>query len=384
VHSSVGMTPYEAWYGRQPDVTYLKTFGTKVCVRQSGSRRCKLDRHDFTGIFLGYTATDQNIMYLDTTSGIVKTCHHTVFDEAWYLQPTRPPAAQLLYDLSIEAEDKSVNIHGPLQLTPQGIDKWRSRIRGVWLVSIGDTAVSTLAEVQLAIQLLCQRNAHSCLLTFTHPEFSPGISYNGLPIISCDDFSQLTHDQLINRLDLLAAGPRFPRVQKYSIVESGDVRQYVTRVMRLTRGRLLKQDDWTDWQKSEYLQLNQYWDQGCLGMPIAIAQNDAVFHLVWTYNIKAVDGRKKARCVCDGSSRSGSVKVLDEVYTEEIWPCGGSRRLGPRTDRGDRGRTANRTMRNRKVLEKGSERVIPSYVGLRYTWKRSNRRRVSGACHAHA
>ena len=355
VHSSVGMTPYEAWYGRRPDMTFLKTFGSKVCVRQSGSQRCKLDRHDFTRIFLGYIATDQNMMYLDTTSVIVKTCHHAVFDEVWYLQPTRPPAAQLLYDLGIEAEDELVNIHGPLQLTPQGtitpitipwpppppislpkkiwdspssslyaplplrltgarIDKWRSRIRGAWLMSIGDMAVSTLAEVQSAIRLLSQRHAPSCLLTFTHPEISPDISHNGLPIISRDDFSQLTHDQLNNRLDLLATGPRFPRVQKYSIVESGDVRQYVTRVMRLTRGRLLKQDDWTDWQESEYLQLNQYWDQGCLGMPVAVDHNDAVFHLVWTYNIKAVDGRKKARCVCDGSSRSGSVKVLDEVY----------------------------------------------------------------------
>jgi hypothetical protein len=33
VHSLVGMTPYEAWYGRRPDVTFLKTFGSKVCVR---------------------------------------------------------------------------------------------------------------------------------------------------------------------------------------------------------------------------------------------------------------------------------------------------------------------------------------------------------------
>ena len=189
------------------------------------------------------------------------------------------------------------------------IDKWRSRIRGAWLVSIGDMAVSTLAEAESAFQLLSENNAHSCLLTFTHPEFSPDISHNGLPIISRDDFSQLTHDQLNNRLDLLAAGPRFPRVQEYSIVKSGDVRQYVTHVMRLTRGRLLKQDDWKDWQDLEYLQLNQYWDQGCL-----VDHNDAIFHLVWTYNIKAVDGRKKARCVCDGSSRSGLVKVLDEVY----------------------------------------------------------------------
>ncbi len=110
VHSSVGMTPFEAWYGRRPDVTFLKTFGSRVCVRQSGTRRCKLDRHDFTGIFLGYTATDQNIMYLDTTSGIVKSCHHAVFDEAWYLQPSRPPAAQLLYDLGIESEEEPVSL----------------------------------------------------------------------------------------------------------------------------------------------------------------------------------------------------------------------------------------------------------------------------------
>ena len=80
------------------------------------------------------------------------------------------------------------------------IDKWRSRIRGAWLVLIGDTAVSTLAEAQSAIRLLSENKAHLCLLTFTHPEFAPDISYNGLPIISRDDFSQLTHDQLNNRL----------------------------------------------------------------------------------------------------------------------------------------------------------------------------------------
>jgi hypothetical protein len=60
----------------------LKMFGLQVCVKRTGSRRCKLDRHNFTGIFLGYTATDQNIIYLDLNSRIVKSCHHAVFDEA--------------------------------------------------------------------------------------------------------------------------------------------------------------------------------------------------------------------------------------------------------------------------------------------------------------
>jgi hypothetical protein len=50
------------------------------------------------------------------------------------------------------------------------------------------------------------------------------------------------------------------------------------------------------------------------GDPVAAADDAAIFHLVWTYVIKALDGRKKARCVCDGSTCSGSVKVLDETY----------------------------------------------------------------------
>jgi hypothetical protein len=49
------------------------TFGSRVCVKRTGSCQCKLDRHDFTSIFLGYTVTDQNITYLDLNSGIVKS-----------------------------------------------------------------------------------------------------------------------------------------------------------------------------------------------------------------------------------------------------------------------------------------------------------------------
>ncbi len=120
VHSATNKTPYEGWYGRKPDIAHLKTFGSRVCVKRTGSQRCKLDRHDFTGIFLGYTATDQNIIYLDLDSGVVKSCHHAVFDEAWYLQPTRPPAAQLLYDLGLEAETEPMTTSGPVQPVPPG------------------------------------------------------------------------------------------------------------------------------------------------------------------------------------------------------------------------------------------------------------------------
>jgi hypothetical protein len=72
----------------KPDLQYLKTFGSWVCIKRMGDCRAKLDHHDFSGIFLGYTSTDQNIIYLDLDSGLVKRSHHATFDEAWYLQPS--------------------------------------------------------------------------------------------------------------------------------------------------------------------------------------------------------------------------------------------------------------------------------------------------------
>jgi hypothetical protein len=69
---------------------------------------------------------------------------------------------------------------------------------------------------------------------------------------------------------------------------------------------------------SEFLQLDQYADQMCFRDPTLVDKDNAVFHLVWTYYIKALDGHKKAHCVCDGSSHSGTVKILDEVYANCI------------------------------------------------------------------
>ena len=50
------------------------------------------------------------------------------------------------------------------------------------------------------------------------------------------------------------------------------------------------------------------------GEPVTMSHEDTIFHLVWTYAIKAVDGHKKARCVCDGSTCSGMVCILAETY----------------------------------------------------------------------
>ncbi len=41
----------------------------------------------------------------------------------------------------------------------------------------------------------------------------------------------------------------------------------------------MNQDDWTNWQASEFLQLDQYDAQGMFGNPVSIKDNDAIFLL---------------------------------------------------------------------------------------------------------
>ncbi len=127
VHSHTKCTPYEALSGSKPNLSHLRVFGSRVCVQRTGTQRAKLDRHDFRFIFLGYTATDQNVIYVDIDSGQVKSSHHAFFDKAWYMQQSRPPAAQLLFDCGIVAlEDLTPP---PSRADPQPVIYLRSILR---------------------------------------------------------------------------------------------------------------------------------------------------------------------------------------------------------------------------------------------------------------
>eukprot|EP00804_Cyclotella_cryptica_P009461 CCRYP_017762-RA/>CCRYP_017762-RA protein AED:0.40 eAED:0.40 QI:0/-1/0/1/-1/1/1/0/256 len=91
---------------------------------------------------------------------------------------------------------------------------------------------------------------------------------------------------------------------------------------KLTRRILLQQTDWDEWAESEFTQLDQYALQHMFGQPCPVTKKDAVFHLIWTYVVKELDGRKKARCTCDGSSRTGQVRVLDHTFANSIEQTG--------------------------------------------------------------
>ena len=92
----------------------------------------------------------------------------------------------------------------------------------------------------------------------------------------------------------------------------------ITTANKLTRRILQLQEDWDKWKQSEFTQLDQYATQHMFGDPCPITKKSAVFNLIWTYVIKELDGRKKARCTCDGSTRGGQVRVLDHTFSNSI------------------------------------------------------------------
>jgi hypothetical protein len=47
VHTVTRTTPFEFMFGIKPDLSALKIFGSRVCIKRSGKQRSKLDCHDF-------------------------------------------------------------------------------------------------------------------------------------------------------------------------------------------------------------------------------------------------------------------------------------------------------------------------------------------------
>ena len=60
--------------------------------------------------------------------------------------------------------------------------------------------------------------------------------------------------------------------------------------------------------------MDQYNVQGMFGDPVRLMTKDTTFRLVWTYQEKVLDKRKKWRCACNGSPQTGQARVLGPTY----------------------------------------------------------------------
>ena len=80
-----GKTPFEAWYGRKPSVSFLWTFGCIGHVRKTKPNLTKLEDRSTPMVFLGYAEGTKAYCLYDPRGDKVLVSHDVVFDEeaAW-------------------------------------------------------------------------------------------------------------------------------------------------------------------------------------------------------------------------------------------------------------------------------------------------------------
>jgi hypothetical protein len=156
---------------------------------------------------------------------------------------------------------------------------WCTCIIGAWLIEIGNKLVYTINDARQAFHTLSTNGTMTVTLLFLHSK-----THDGLPIVSSIPFHQYIHEQMNHQWDSTTVAEH----------HRNDVRNCVTKVMKITCRKLLCQEDWSDWQNSKFLQLDQHHAQIMFGEPTPASDRDATFYLVWMYTIKAVDGHKKA------------------------------------------------------------------------------------------
>jgi hypothetical protein len=80
-----GMTPFEAWHGRKPDVSFLRTFGCVGHVKETRPGLAKLADRSTQMVLLGYEAGSKAYRLYDPRARRVCISRDVVFDEkkAW-------------------------------------------------------------------------------------------------------------------------------------------------------------------------------------------------------------------------------------------------------------------------------------------------------------
>jgi hypothetical protein len=68
------------------------------------------------------------------------------------------------------------------------VDKWRLNLRSAWLIKIGSSTASKIAEAHAIFKDLYDRGTPLVTLLFLHPEIRQYISNKGLPIVSSAHF----------------------------------------------------------------------------------------------------------------------------------------------------------------------------------------------------
>ena len=210
---------------------------------------------------------------------------------------------------------------------------WRSQLQHSYLLQVDGIDINTHNQLKSHIRNARKNQQKSITVTFATSDSHAIHPQHGVP--------QMYHDQLDVIGKHLWDLCHHKKLKKWTPVELQHVTitdnikkilpRHVIRKLKtiiktskpikkpkkLTRRYLQQQQDWLDWFKSEHKQLEQYEQQNTFGPPQPYPKGANLLNLLWTYLIKD-DGRKKARCVCNGFARMHGTVTLGETYAASL------------------------------------------------------------------
>ena len=134
--------------------------------------------------------------------------------------------------------------------------------------------MDTEVDVIDALEKTVGDGANECMLTFLHPEVSHGLTCDGIPQVNLDQMNpRQMMDPSFCTLAMKAQKergefiPDRPHNGLLMVVDCEGVLNYMTRAMKLTRGKLIRGESWREWHESEWKQLEQYDTQGMFSTP---------------------------------------------------------------------------------------------------------------------
>ena len=81
LHTSIKVTPYQAWSGNKPQYSDMKIWGCHVYIVDTDVTRTKLDHRTYVGLFMKFSATTKIIVYYNPKTEKFGRTSHANFDE---------------------------------------------------------------------------------------------------------------------------------------------------------------------------------------------------------------------------------------------------------------------------------------------------------------
>lgn len=224
------------------------------------------------------------------------------------LKGTHPTLGMVLHPTQNKHRVQLVDI---LKGTPaHKLPRRRSTIRKGILLSINGKTVARLDDITMFIQQARTDNLPYISCEFATLQYQPLHLHEGSSMLYYDQLSVIARHLTQHKPQPITRAIKDNTELQHSlqpdITDDTILQQDLGKTFKLKEHK--QRLDWNKWHLARFKMLNDYQSQDIFSEPMVEPAGANVHHMMWRYTIKMC-GTRKARMVCDGSTRRGTITL---------------------------------------------------------------------------